>query len=85
MRTIQYQRLADYKGTLVDYRVRGSIATIALNYPERKNQLSSTPTLELRDLFRDMGCRRGASVERLYHEIRALRIYEGASEVLKYR
>ena len=29
------------------------------------------------------GVRRGAVVERLYREIRALRIYEGASEVQK--
>jgi len=30
-----------------------------------------------------LGVVRGATVERLYREIRALRIYEGASEVLK--
>jgi hypothetical protein len=30
-----------------------------------------------------LGVVRGTSVERLYREIRALRIYEGASEVLK--
>jgi acyl-CoA dehydrogenase len=34
-------------------------------------------------LFGGSGVVRGATVERLYREIRALRIYEGASEVLK--
>jgi len=34
-------------------------------------------------LFGGLGVVRGTSVERLYREIRALRIYEGASEVLK--
>jgi acyl-CoA dehydrogenase len=29
------------------------------------------------------GVRRGSTVERLYREIRALRVYEGASEVQK--
>ena len=34
-------------------------------------------------LFGGLGVVRGVTVERLYREIRALRIYEGASEVLK--
>jgi acyl-CoA dehydrogenase len=34
-------------------------------------------------LFGGLGIVRGMPVERLYREIRALRIYEGASEVLK--
>jgi acyl-CoA dehydrogenase len=34
-------------------------------------------------IFGGLGVVRGTSVERLYREIRALRIYEGASEVLK--
>jgi acyl-CoA dehydrogenase len=34
-------------------------------------------------LFGGLGVVRGIAVERLYREIRALRIYEGASEVLK--
>jgi len=34
-------------------------------------------------LFGGLGVVRGMAVERLYREIRALRIYEGASEVLK--
>lgn len=34
-------------------------------------------------LFGGLGVVRGSTVERLYREIRALRIYEGASEVLK--
>mgnify|MGYP003433357648 CR=1 FL=1 len=34
-------------------------------------------------LFGGLGVVRGMTVERLYREIRALRIYEGASEVLK--
>jgi acyl-CoA dehydrogenase len=34
-------------------------------------------------LFGGLGVTRGTTVERLYREIRALRIYEGASEVLK--
>jgi acyl-CoA dehydrogenase len=34
-------------------------------------------------MFGGMGVTRGAAVERLYREIRALRIYEGASEVQK--
>jgi acyl-CoA dehydrogenase len=34
-------------------------------------------------LFGGLGVVRGVAVERLYREIRALRIYEGASEVLK--
>ena len=34
-------------------------------------------------LFGGLGVVRGMPVERLYREIRALRIYEGASEVLK--
>jgi acyl-CoA dehydrogenase len=34
-------------------------------------------------LFGGLGVVRGVPVERLYREIRALRIYEGASEVLK--
>jgi acyl-CoA dehydrogenase len=34
-------------------------------------------------LFGGMGVRRGVIVERLYREIRALRIYEGATEVQK--
>jgi acyl-CoA dehydrogenase len=34
-------------------------------------------------LFGGLGVVRGTTVERLYREIRALRIYEGASEVLK--
>jgi len=34
-------------------------------------------------IFGGLGVVRGVAVERLYREIRALRIYEGASEVLK--
>jgi len=34
-------------------------------------------------IFGGLGVVRGIAVERLYREIRALRIYEGASEVLK--
>ena len=34
-------------------------------------------------LFGGLGVVRGMAVERLYREVRALRIYEGASEVLK--
>ena len=34
-------------------------------------------------LFGGLGVRSGSTVERLYREIRALRIYEGASEVQK--
>jgi acyl-CoA dehydrogenase len=34
-------------------------------------------------LFGGLGVVRGVTVERLYREIRALRIYEGTSEVLK--
>ena len=34
-------------------------------------------------MFGGLGVVRGMPVERLYREIRALRIYEGASEVLK--
>ncbi len=34
-------------------------------------------------IFGGLGVVRGMPVERLYREIRALRIYEGASEVLK--
>jgi len=34
-------------------------------------------------IFGGLGVVRGVTVERLYREIRALRIYEGASEVLK--
>jgi acyl-CoA dehydrogenase len=34
-------------------------------------------------IFGGLGVVRGITVERLYREIRALRIYEGASEVLK--
>jgi acyl-CoA dehydrogenase len=34
-------------------------------------------------IFGGLGVVRGTTVERLYREIRALRIYEGASEVLK--
>jgi acyl-CoA dehydrogenase len=34
-------------------------------------------------VFGGLGVVRGVTVERLYREIRALRIYEGASEVLK--
>jgi acyl-CoA dehydrogenase len=34
-------------------------------------------------LFGGLGVVRGSTVERLYREIRALRIYEGASEVLQ--
>jgi acyl-CoA dehydrogenase len=34
-------------------------------------------------IFGGMGVVRGVTVERLYREIRALRIYEGTSEVLK--
>jgi acyl-CoA dehydrogenase len=34
-------------------------------------------------IFGGLGVTRGTTVERLYREIRALRIYEGASEVLK--
>src|SRR4029079_10879644 len=34
-------------------------------------------------LFGGLGVVRGVTVERLYREIRALRIYEGSSEVLK--
>ena len=34
-------------------------------------------------MFGGLGVVRGMTVERLYREIRALRIYEGASEVLK--
>jgi len=34
-------------------------------------------------IFGGLGVRRGETVERLYREIRPLRIYEGASEVQK--
>jgi acyl-CoA dehydrogenase len=34
-------------------------------------------------IFGGLGIVRGVTVERLYREVRALRIYEGASEVLK--
>jgi acyl-CoA dehydrogenase len=34
-------------------------------------------------LFGGLGVRRGTAVEALYREIRALRIYEGATEVQK--
>ena len=34
-------------------------------------------------LFGGLGVKRGVMVERLYREIRALRIYEGATEVQK--
>jgi enoyl-CoA hydratase/carnithine racemase len=46
--------LADYKGKFISYGVKDGIATIALNYPERKNPLSLDSYAELRDLFRDM-------------------------------
>jgi len=34
-------------------------------------------------IFGGLGVVRGMTVERLYREIRALRIYEGTSEILK--
>jgi len=34
-------------------------------------------------IFGGLGVMRGITVERLYREVRALRIYEGTSEVLK--
>lgn len=39
--------------------------------------------MQKRRIFGGLGVVRGMAVERLYREIRALRIYEGASEVLK--
>jgi enoyl-CoA hydratase/carnithine racemase len=47
-------RLADYKGKFINYSVADNIATVSLNYPERKNPLSLDSYAELRDLFRDM-------------------------------
>src|SRR6266511_791409 len=47
-------KLADYKGKFISYGVENGIATISLNYPERKNPLSLDSYAELRDLFRDM-------------------------------
>lgn len=46
--------LADYKPKYINYSVEGRVATISLNYPERKNPLSLDSYAELRDLFRDM-------------------------------
>ena len=36
------------------------------------------------DLFGGLGVTRGVPVERLYREIRALRIYEGTSEIQRW-
>jgi enoyl-CoA hydratase/carnithine racemase len=44
--------LADYQATHFQYAVRGRVATITLNRPERKNPLTFESYAELRDLFR---------------------------------
>jgi enoyl-CoA hydratase/carnithine racemase len=86
--------------------MKGDVAVIQLNRPDRKNPPAFESYAELRDTFRDLryaddvnavvflsngsnfcsggdGVRHGHIVESLYREIRALRIYEGASEVQK--
>lgn len=47
-------KLADYRAQHFNYAVADGVATISLNYPERKNPLSLDSYAELRDLFRDM-------------------------------
>jgi enoyl-CoA hydratase/carnithine racemase len=47
-------KLAEYKAKYFNYSAANGIATISLNYPERKNPLSLDSYAELRDLFRDM-------------------------------
>jgi enoyl-CoA hydratase/carnithine racemase len=46
-------KLAAYKAKYFNYSVENNIATISLNYPERKNPLSLDSYAELRDLFRE--------------------------------
>jgi len=45
---------ADYQATHFLWEVEGSVATITLNRPERKNPLTFDSYAELRDLFRDL-------------------------------
>ena len=47
-------QLAAYRSTHFEYAVRGKVATITLDRPERKNPLTFESYGELRDLFRDM-------------------------------
>ncbi len=47
-------RLADYRGHHFLYAAAGSVATITLDRPERKNPLTFDSYAELRDLFRAM-------------------------------
>ncbi len=46
--------LANYQAAHFGYRVDGTVATITLNRPERKNPLTLESYGELRDLFREM-------------------------------
>lgn len=46
--------LSDYKARHFKYEVEGSVATVTLNRPERKNPLTFDSYAELRDLFQAM-------------------------------
>jgi enoyl-CoA hydratase/carnithine racemase len=49
-------KLAGYKAHNFQFEVSGSVATITLNRPDRKNPLTFESYAELRDLFRAMAC-----------------------------
>jgi enoyl-CoA hydratase/carnithine racemase len=51
---VQTFKAADYKATHFLWEVKGKVATITLNRPERKNPLTFESYAELRDLFRNL-------------------------------
>lgn len=51
---MQTTKMADYQAEHFLWETSGSVATITLNRPERKNPLTFESYAELRDLFRDL-------------------------------
>ena len=51
---IRRRTFADYQAHHFRFEVRGKVATITLNRPERKNPLTLESYAELRDLFREL-------------------------------
>jgi acyl-CoA dehydrogenase len=64
---------------IIDGRITREASMAKLFATESAQEVIDTAV----QLFGGLGVVRGTAVERLYREIRALRIYEGASEVLK--
>lgn len=80
---VDYSALLTYRAAWLhdctDHRPTREVAMAKMTATESAQQVIDAAV----QIFGGMGVRRGVIVERLYREIRALRIYEGATEVQK--